>query len=287
MQQQITMELTRRFVFRGNASAFGGRIVRPDDVVLEMPGASSLGVAGGRSVARIPRTQFKRFVSFESAATLAEGLFDDRKAAIELSHRRVREDALRSSTRVRAEIRRLVVGSRKRFKVDRALVEARSTSPRASGEPSIVIQQAELENVTVDDAKLRISFERAIFERYDTHAKLLTACDEPDFVKKYGRHFSLTTSFEGRTAPSTGRLVPGCDTIYATLVKKIEWAGTPSPNASIDGHSVVIKDFGRVFFGELLITSMSRRVTMMRFELGSDEGGSAGGPDVDINGSWS
>ena len=26
---------------------------------------------------------------------------------------------------------------------------------------------------------------------------------------------------------------------------------------------------------------------MMRFQLGSDEGGSAGGPDMDINGSWS
>jgi hypothetical protein len=287
VQQHNAMELTRRFVFRGNASAFGGRIVRPDDVVLEMPGASSLGVAGGRSVARIPRTQFKNFVSFEAASTLAEGLFDDRKAAIELSNHRMREDALKTSTRVRAEIRKLVVGSRKRFKVDRAVVEARSRSPRGSGEPSIVIEEAVLENVTIDEAKLKITFERGVFERHDTHAKLLTACDEPDFVKKYGQHFFLTTSFEGRPAPPTGRLVPGCETIYATLVKKIEWAGASNPHASIEGHTVAIKDFGRVFFGELLITSMSRRVTLMRFELGSDEGGSAGGPDVDINGGWS
>jgi len=281
------MELRRRFIFRGNASAFGGRIVRPDDVVLEMPGASSLGVAGGRSVARIPRTQFKNFVSFESASTLAEGTFDDRQGAIELSHHKIREDALRTSTRVRAEIRTLVVGSRKRLKVGHAAVELRSKSPGGSGEPSIVLADATLESVTVDDRKLKITFERGIFERYDTHAKLLTAADDPDFVKTHGSHLFLTTDFEGRPAPATGRLVPGCDTIYATLVRKIEWDGAASPDASIEGHTVVVKDFGRIFFGELLITSASRRVTMIRLELGSDEGGSAGGPDVDINGSWS
>jgi hypothetical protein len=281
------MELRRRFVFRGNASAFGGRIVRPDDVVFDMPGASSLGVVGGRSVAQIPRTQFKNFASFESASTLAEGLFDDRKGAIELSHHRVREDALKASTRVRAELQKLVVGSRKRFKVTRAAAELRSKSPTASGEPSIVVADAALDGVTIDDARLKFTFERGIFERYDTRAKLLTACDEPDFVKKHGPLLFLTTDFEGRPAPPTGRLVYDCDTIYATIVKKIEWSGEPSPNAKIDGHSIVVKDFGRIFFGELLITSVSRRLTMLRLELGSDEGGSAGGPDLDINGSWS
>src|SRR5688572_8949879 len=98
------MDLTRRLVFRGNAVAFGGRIVRPEDVVLVMPSASSIPVTGGRTVARIPRTKFKNFVSFESASTLAEGLFDDLKGAIALSNHTVREDSLTATTRVRAEI---------------------------------------------------------------------------------------------------------------------------------------------------------------------------------------
>ena len=105
----------------------------------------------------------------------------------------------------------------------------------------------------------------------------MTAADEPDFVKKFGALFFLTTiSRDG--LPTTGRFVPGCGTIYATIVRKIDWDGPPNPNARIQGHSVIVKDFGTVYFGELLIESSSRRLTMMRFELGSDEGGSAGRP---------
>jgi hypothetical protein len=50
---------------------------------------------------------------------------------------------------------------------------------------------------------------------------------------------------------------------------------------------VVVKDFGRIFFGEVLISSGARRLTLMRLELGSDGGGQAGGPDVDTNGGYS
>ena len=49
------MELTRRYLFNGSAAAYGGRFVRPDDVVLASSGGSaavdyrgSLGVAGPR-----------------------------------------------------------------------------------------------------------------------------------------------------------------------------------------------------------------------------------------------
>lgn len=280
------MELRRRFVFHGNAAAFGGRFVRPEDVVLEMPAASSLTVVGGRSVARIPRTNFKNFASFESASTLAEGLIEDLERAIELTHHRVREDALIMSTRVHAEIRTLVVGSEKRLTIGRMAAELRSKSPTGSGEPRIVIGEAAIEGATIDGFKLKITLERGIFERYDTHAKLLTACDEPEFVRQHGALLFMTKDFEGWGAPPSGRLI-GCDAIYATIVRKIEWDGPPNPDAEIEQHSVIVKNFGKIFFGELRISSASRRLTMFRAELGSDGGGSAGGPDVDINGGYS
>jgi hypothetical protein len=281
------MELGRRFVFRGNAAAFGGRIVRPEDIVLEMPGASALPVTGGRSISKIGRTQFKEFVSFDSASTFAEGLFDDRQGAIALSNHLLQEDALTTSTRVQAEIRKLVVGSKQRLTVERLAAELRAKSPEGSGEPRITLGDVMVEGVVIDGFKLRVEIERGVFQRYDTHAKLLTAADDPDFVRRSGKHLFMTTNFEGRPAPPSGRLVPGCETIYATIVRTIDWDGPPDPAAQIDHHSVVVKDFGRIFFGEILITSTSRRLTMMRLELGSDAGGTASAADVDINGSWS
>jgi hypothetical protein len=263
------MELTRRLVFRGNAVAFGGRIVRPEDVVLEMPGASSIPVAGGRTRWRGSKTRFKNFVSFESAATLAEGLFDDLAGAIALSNHTVAEASLTMTTRVRGEISTLVVGSKKRLRVGRAAIELKSKSPAQSGEPPIAVVDAVLDQVTIDGFKLKFTLERALFERYDTFAKVLTAFDDPAFAKKYGRMFRKHHT-----------------TIYATLVRKLEWDGPANPDAEIDEHTVVVKDFGRIAFGEVLIASTARRVTMIRLELGSDEGGAGGGPDVDINGTW-
>jgi hypothetical protein len=40
------VEIKRRFVFHGNAAPFGGRLVRPADIVLESNGGSSLPVTG-------------------------------------------------------------------------------------------------------------------------------------------------------------------------------------------------------------------------------------------------
>jgi len=69
-------------------------------------------------------------------------------------------------------------------------------------------------------------------------------------------------------------------------VKSIKWAGEPFPGAHIESNMVTIPDFGRLFFGELLISRYDRRLTMLRGALGSDSGGDVSGSDVQDNGSW-
>jgi hypothetical protein len=73
--------------------------------------------------------------------------------------------------------------------------------------------------------------------------------------------------------------------LYATIVREIRWEGRPYPGAKIDGHSVIVPDFGTVYFGELFVASSERRLTMVRFELGSPVGGYADVGDVSSNGS--
>ena len=67
------MEARRRFVFRGNAAAFGGRIYRPVDVVIEAAGASCLPVTGGRSRSQMRTVAFGDVIKIGSASTFAEG----------------------------------------------------------------------------------------------------------------------------------------------------------------------------------------------------------------------
>src|SRR6476646_4448144 len=103
------MDLTRHFVFRGNAAAFNGRLIRPVDIVLENSAAASLPVVGGRSQNRVGAQRFGDEVRFESAFAFAEGLFDDAKQYEELTYQRGREELLTTTTRVAAEVRGVAV----------------------------------------------------------------------------------------------------------------------------------------------------------------------------------
>ena len=57
--------------------------------------------------------------------------------------------------------------------------------------------------------------------------------------------------------------------------------------AEIDENSVVVPEFGTIFFGEILITASERRASMLRLQLGSPEGGAEVYAEVATNGTWS
>jgi hypothetical protein len=133
-----------------------------------------------------------------------------------------------------------------------------------------------------------------LFQRCDTRSKLLTAADNTDFVRDSGDCLFMTSAIPGAPPPPTGepptgRLLHCLGTIYATIVKSIKWAdaANPHPNARIDHHLVIVPGFGTIFVGELLITEDSRRLTLLRLELGSDLGGDVACAAVESNGIWS
>ena len=282
------MDLRRRFIFRGNAAAIGGRIVRPVDLVLESSAASSLTVVGGRSRAQTGATRFGDWVSLAGAATSAEGVFDDVKRQIELTYHRVAEDALTTSTHETADVAGLSVGKKPGLTIERLHASLRSSSPSGSGEPAIAVTgDTAIEGVAIDGHAVIVELALPLFQRYDTRSKLLAAADDPGFVKESGDCLFMRSSIGGTPPPPTARLLHSCGTTYATIVKSIRWAGDPHPAARIDHHSLVVQDFGRIFFGELLVTDMSRRLTLLRVELGSPVGGAVAAAEVESNGTWS
>jgi hypothetical protein len=282
------MDLRRRFVFRGNAAAIGGRIVRPSDIVLESGTASSLTVAGGRSQSRTSGQQFGEFIKHGPASTFAEGLFDDLKQEIELTLGHVPEDSLTTSTRVRAEVSDLHVGVKPRLTISRLRASLSSKSPAGSGEPSIAVDSdTAIEGAAIGDCPLMVNVNALPFQKHDTRSKLLAAADDPAFVKEFGDCLFMKSGVAGAPAPPAGRLVQGGGITYATVIGSLKWAGDPYPGATIDHNVITVPDYGRIFFGELLITDVSRRLTLLRFELGSPDGGFVACAEVESNGSWS
>jgi hypothetical protein len=268
------MDLRRRFIFHGNAAAIGGRIVRPADVMIDSPVSSFLTVVGGRTQAKAGATRFGEWVSFASAATSAEGVFDDLKQQIEFSYHRVAQDSLTMTTRVSADVTGLSVDETPNLTIKRvhAAMTARSPEgPEGNNEPPIAVdKETTIDGVAIDGLGLVVELAVPVFQRYDTWSKLVAAADDPEFARSSG---SLLLQQNG--------------TIYATLVKSITWSAQPFAGATIDNHVVTIPNFGKIFFGELIITERSRRLTMVRMELGSPSGGEVAVAEVDSNGTWS
>jgi hypothetical protein len=282
------MELTKRFYFRGNASALSGLFYRPNAVIVDMPGASSLGVSGGRSQAQISGRAFGDVIRFGSAKTFAEGVFDDVRAATAVSNFEAEPITLNSTTKVSAEIRDLAVGKtpaplfRATF-IKGALV---SHSPAGSGEPSIAPGPGTaIQGVDIGGFGLNVVLNVQLFRRLDTRSKVSAAVDDAKVARKFRQHFVADASLTGQVRRQG--LVVRNGLIYTTIVEKITWVNNkPFPKSSIDGHVVTIPNFGKIFFGELLIGGAERRLTMVRFEMGSPVGGWADGGGVDSNGSF-
>ena len=104
------MELTRRFIFNGSAAAFGGRFVRPEDVVLASSGGSALSVAGGRSEWRDRDIKIGKSFRIARAETSASGLMDNLRDAIKVTHGKLTAEALTATTTVSTRVRGLEVG---------------------------------------------------------------------------------------------------------------------------------------------------------------------------------
>jgi hypothetical protein len=282
------MDLTRRFVFRGNASAIAGQIFRPKTIIVDVNcGGSSLGVSGGRSQAQISGKSFGDIIKFGSAFTLAEGLFDDEKRAAAVTDHQGRQSQLSATTTVTAETRELSVGIKPAVTIKRLRGTLVSKSPTAaSGEPSIApARDTTIQGVTIAGNALTVVLNLGFFQKYDTRSKVLAAADDPKCFDGYANHFVKGATVEGQPVRSGG-LVSRDGIIYATIVKELKWEGKPPNNARIDGHSVIVKDFGTVYFGELLIRRSERRLTMVRFELGSPIGGYADSGDVVVSGDY-
>jgi hypothetical protein len=283
------MQIPRRFVFRGNASAFGGFLFRPNDVVFDVEAASSLQVVGGRSVARLAAHKWD-FASFDSGATFAEGLFEEFRDA--RPEQRVetwspRDEELHPVTTVWAEVFNLRVGNQIPFIAKHLKGHLTSRSAATTRETSIAVdpKQTAIEGVSIGGHELLVELNFQPFVEHITVAKLLSALEDDRFVKEHGNCFFLESPEMSHWLRR--RRLFGTSTIYATIVRKLQWAKDPYPGSSIDHHVLTVPRYGRIYFGEILISPDERRLTMARFDLGSPDGGKAAGAGVHSNGSWS
>jgi hypothetical protein len=282
------MKLKPHFIFHANASSIGGRIVKPKDIVIDTPAASSLSAAGGRSTSKASKGSFGDLVRFGSASTFAEGLFDDPAKWIDTLCGDLSEDTLTTTTKVSAEVRDIAVNAKAAFTAKRIKGGFVAHSARGSGEPTIALDDdTSFDGVAIGGFKLVVELNTKLFQQYNTLSKLRTAADDPKFVKQSGAGLFMTADVPGRTTASpAGRFVESAGRIYGTIVKSIKWADKPYPGAEIDGNVITIPECGQLVFGEIYISALCRRLMMLRLEFCCPQPMMMMCADTEDNGSW-
>ncbi len=264
-------EPERRYVFRGNAAAFGGQIYRPEHIPMGAPG-SCLSVAGGVSRASTGRLDFGGgFITIGSTSTTAEGRIDDLDKAKAWTDRpnRIREDSMPTTTRVGAELKGLVVRWERTLQIGALAATLEGKSPLGRSEPSIRVVSAAVGGLSVDGFGITVDLNTGFFQQNVTKASVLAAA-----------------AALRKSAPKMPALFERNRVVYCTIVRDMRWTSGQPDRARIEGNAVIVDNLGTFYIGEILITDASRRLTMFRAVLGSPDGGDGGGVDIDINGTW-
>jgi hypothetical protein len=252
------MKLVPRVITDGRAVALGGYIHRVKDKIirhnLQVPSASA---------------------SFGGLSDLKPGPFafrsDDGEPVVSCGAAEVktwheREDGNgRGAVQIvhsKSSIADLSVGGR--LHLARASAYLKSVYQHGDQQPAITPVDAAIEGLAIDGVRFKVTIATDTvtnlarchdFHHAATHDKQFKAAQDR-------RLMSLWSAPEGRTPK-------GC--FVYSVVERIEWDGKLPDGAEVsaDSHVIVWPDFGKVVLGEMLISHFSRRLTMMRLELGS------------------
>jgi hypothetical protein len=241
-------------------------------------GCSSLPVTGGLSESNLGPQKLDKWVSFEAVSTSAHGDYVDAAAGVATTRGEVPFDAVPTETRVKSDVRGLVILGR--VHVAHAAVGLTSRSPVGQQQPVIRLEGNILEGVRIDDARLCITLAEEFYCECDTKDKLAKR-HAAGLPPQHARLFLPAVSGGGVVTD----FPEAKGTVKCTIVQEICWDGAPHPTATIHGHVVHVPNFGKIYFGELFITGESRRLTMVRFQLGSDDGGEVTAAEGETNGS--
>ncbi len=260
----------RRFVYRGNAVGASGRIVRMDplcglDHILPVQAASSLPVTGGLSESIMDRPYCFKVTSPKPrelfyvgyAHTRTEGYYDPEQRAWK--------------TRSRASVRDVhLLGGR--IAVEAFVAELSKTQGLHDDLPEITpSEDCHIRGLSLDGVPVRVKLTTDHFRKGATRAMLC----------------SLVSSDAGlcRRIRVNEECCPSKGIEAYHMVDEITFPEGKPADVEVEARNCIHwVGVGRIYLAELLVSDLSRRLTMFRVKLGSSDGGEFSGGEVEDNG---
>lgn len=281
---------TRRMVFHALATGIGGIIGKehgkPADILIDTLGASAISPAGGRHQNVVTRRDvpenLMRWIDFERITVRTEGKFTDPGAVFHISQSEDKsqdESEYQTATMAEAVIENLSI--LQTFRAEEVSVRMVAQSPRFDEDSPVFIDAPTFKGVTIRGIPVEIEIDHDVLG-LSTFEKLEESCGprshqifHPPSKSKLGE--IIDDIFKGPHLTTDGG-------IHFTFVKRVSWNGQTDADQP---NRLTVPDFGQIRFGEVFAYEHLRRLSMLRFALGSDFGGNSEACSIETNGSWS
>lgn len=263
----------RMFWYRGNAMAFGGRITSPVCESLDAQGSSVLPPTGGFASATAGPFDHRGIVSIERATSTVSG-------------RSAEHDGIATrDTLVTVAVEGLNVLDV--VTADRVVARMTSKHPEGDGEPEMLPFGSYFENLRIGGHPIELTPYPDLV-RNGRYRDVASTCSDR-FIDAQGTPVSLEEGGELRTDEWT----PGAPSpvfedrlLLAPLFDAGSKNGYAPVGCEMRGANVIhVPGFGTIYLGEYLISRYSRRLTMLRIELGCPVEGTIVAANGGINGS--
>ncbi len=275
----------RRFLYHAHGSAIGGSITQPFKADIASSSATSLPVIGGFACAKDEAYQLKDVISFQSARTYVSGIQTD--------------DGAYNSV-----VTCVVEGLNILHMITADAVIGRMSSNHKDGEqPEIIPLGSSFENLKIAGQPLQVDLNHDLFTQYPTHSALLNHYESgskgnEDAAKstnapKARYHWGLSSE-KIPPALAKGMLMePGAGwnksngVLHTSLVKQVRPVGLGNSAEELPyAYAIHIPHVGSLYLAELFSSADTKRLTMLRVELGSPFKGVIAAAVPITNGNW-
>ncbi len=267
----------RRFLYHAHGSAIGGSITQPFKADIASSSATSLPIIGGFASAKEGAYQLKDVISYQSAHTYVSGIQTD--------------DGAYNSV-----VTCVVEGLNILHVITADAIIGRVSSNHIDGQQAEIIPLgSSFENLKIAGQPLQVDLNHDLFVQNPTHSALLSHHESGSKGNKGAKnapkaryHWGLTSE-KVPPALAKGMLMePGAGwsksksngVLHTSLVKQVRPVGTGNSAEELPyAYAIYIPHVGNLYLAEVFASADTKRLTMLRVELGSPFAGRGGSCD--------
>ena len=255
-----------RYLFHGDALGLAAHIQGPTEYFLDSVASSVLPITGGRAKARADAGGIG-IISYKSATTQACGGYVAAEGSVKPSDAKSGENYLPARTSVQVVVSGfkldvpqehswLKLFGRSSRTVSAEHLEAALESASDRQNPNAFRSlTAVFEGITVDGHPLKVDTNTQLFTDNYTKKKLDDALSDEAYRQRCSNQ--ILDEWPGLT--------------LATVVSNLRWEDGAPQHTEIQGNRLTVHGLGSFYFGEIVIQEGFRRLTMIRFQLGSSD----------------